>query len=177
MPEKRKKISTRLRFEIFKRDGFTCRYCGRKSPEVVLELEHIVPVADGGSDDEMNLATACWDCNSGKGAVPLLEIMTGESPHDKAILILEKERQLREYEAVRAMQERRYDENMQWLSERFEINEDTSKAARNALREFSVYDVADALSAAISKTDGRHPYCVRYFCGILRNWRKNGGAR
>ena len=93
-------VSTRTRFEVFKRDKFTCRYCGKASPKVVLEVDHIVPIAAGGSDEEMNLATSCWECNRGKAAVPLGEVMTGADPHDEAILLLEKRRQLEEYNAL-----------------------------------------------------------------------------
>lgn len=64
---KRKALSRRIRFEVFKRDSFTCQYCGRRPPEAVLEADHIIPVAEGGSDDLLNLVTACWDCNAGKG--------------------------------------------------------------------------------------------------------------
>lgn len=95
-------LSVRTRFEVFKRDEFTCRYCGKKSPDVILEIDHIVPVVDGGSDDPMNLATSCWACNSGKSSVPLNQVMTGEDPHDKAVELLERERQLREYNHVLA---------------------------------------------------------------------------
>ena len=93
-------ISVRVRFEVFKRDNFTCRYCGRVSPEVVLEVDHIVPACEGGSDDPINLAACCWECNRGKSGVPLSETLTGEDPHDRAVVILERERQLREYNAV-----------------------------------------------------------------------------
>src|SRR3990167_2754457 len=65
----RNPLSTRTRFEIFKRDDFTCQYCGRQAPAVILHADHIVPVADGGTDDPMNLITACEDCNHGKSAV------------------------------------------------------------------------------------------------------------
>jgi hypothetical protein len=54
------------RFDVFKRDGFVCAYCGKRPPETVLEVDHIVPRAKGGSDDEINLITACKDCNRGK---------------------------------------------------------------------------------------------------------------
>lgn len=62
-------ISKRLRFEIFRRDSYTCRYCGRSAPEVVLRPDHVVPVALGGKDEPGNLVTACDDCNSGKSSV------------------------------------------------------------------------------------------------------------
>lgn len=61
-------VSTRTRFEVFKRDRFTCTYCGRTPPEVLLHVDHIVPKAEGGLDDQGNLTTACQDCNLGKGA-------------------------------------------------------------------------------------------------------------
>jgi hypothetical protein len=68
---KRQGIGKGKRFDIFRRDGFTCQYCGRSPPEVVLHLDHIVPVIEGGDNDEMNLITACRDCNLGKGKKPL----------------------------------------------------------------------------------------------------------
>lgn len=64
----RKPMSKKLRFEVFKRDGFTCSYCGASSPDAELHVDHIIPVSKGGSNDMENLATACADCNAGKGA-------------------------------------------------------------------------------------------------------------
>ena len=63
----RKSISRKLRFEVFKRDGFTCQYCGRSAPNVVLEVDHIKPVAKGGGNELLNLVTSCFECNRGKG--------------------------------------------------------------------------------------------------------------
>lgn len=63
---KRKALTQKTRFEVFKRDKFICQYCGRSAPEVVLEVDHIIPVASGGKNDEMNLLTACKQCNAGK---------------------------------------------------------------------------------------------------------------
>lgn len=63
---KRKGLTKKVRFEVFKRDSFTCQYCGRNAPDVVLEVDHISPVAKGGSNELTNLVTSCFDCNSGK---------------------------------------------------------------------------------------------------------------
>lgn len=63
---KRKGISKKTRFEVFKRDSFTCQYCGRSAPEVVLHVDHIQPVSKEGEDDILNLLTSCFDCNMGK---------------------------------------------------------------------------------------------------------------
>lgn len=70
---KRKNITKKVRFEIFKRDSFTCQYCGRMAPDVVLEVDHINPVANGGDNDIMNLITSCAECNRGKGAKKLTD--------------------------------------------------------------------------------------------------------
>lgn len=61
-------ISKRLRFEILRRDGFACRYCGLKS-EDGLVVDHVVPVALGGATEASNLVAACHDCNAGKSSV------------------------------------------------------------------------------------------------------------
>ena len=70
---KRKGISKSTRFEVFKRDSFTCQYCGKSAPDVVLEVDHINPVSKGGDNDISNLITACFDCNRGKRDKKLTE--------------------------------------------------------------------------------------------------------
>lgn len=68
MAKNRRPISLSLRFSVYDRDGHTCQYCGRKPPEVALQLDHVYPVALGGRNNIDNLLTACRDCNVGKGA-------------------------------------------------------------------------------------------------------------
>lgn len=65
--KKRTPIPQGVRFDVFRRDNFTCVYCGAKSPDIVLECDHKIAVANGGTDNFDNLVTACWDCNRGKG--------------------------------------------------------------------------------------------------------------
>lgn len=57
-----------LRFRILKRDGYRCQMCGRNAKDhgAILEVDHIVPRAKGGTDDPTNLWTLCFDCNRGK---------------------------------------------------------------------------------------------------------------
>jgi hypothetical protein len=62
-------VSKRLRFEVFRRDNHTCRYCGRAAPEVRLTIDHVLPEALGGKDEPSNLVTACADCNAGKSSI------------------------------------------------------------------------------------------------------------
>lgn len=62
---KRRMIPVGKRFLVIKRDRYRCRICHRSGVE--LEVDHIVPVSQGGSDRLDNLQTACQDCNRGKG--------------------------------------------------------------------------------------------------------------
>lgn len=57
-------ITKRLRFEVLKRDGFKCKYCHRS--EVIINVDHVIPKALGGTDDPGNLVASCDDCNAGK---------------------------------------------------------------------------------------------------------------
>lgn len=68
---KRQGIPKKIRFEVLKRDKFTCQYCGRQAPDVVLNIDHIRPVSKGGTNDITNLVTSCFDCNSGKSDTEL----------------------------------------------------------------------------------------------------------
>lgn len=62
-------ISKRLRYEVLKRDGYRCRYCGASAPDAVITIDHVVPQALGGGDEPSNLVAACKDCNGGKTSV------------------------------------------------------------------------------------------------------------
>lgn len=51
--------------EIFRRDGYRCQYCGRRSD--TLTLDHVIPRHRGGEHMWTNLVTACPACNRRKG--------------------------------------------------------------------------------------------------------------
>ena len=65
----------KLRFEVFKRDNFTCQYCGRnvKEDKIKLHCDHIFPKSKGGDFVIENLITACEECNLGKCDILLNE--------------------------------------------------------------------------------------------------------
>lgn len=91
---KRKALSPRTRFEVFKRDGFQCQYCGKSAPEVVLRVDHINPVANGGDNDILNLVTACIDCNAGKSDKLLSDHSTVELQVEQLQILNERRVQL-----------------------------------------------------------------------------------
>lgn len=64
-------MTSGLRYSILKRDNYECRICGlsnRKEPNLLLEVDHIIPLSKGGTTTESNLQTLCWKCNRRKGA-------------------------------------------------------------------------------------------------------------
>lgn len=82
----RNPIPPKVRWLVFSRDGYRCRYCGSRPPAVALVIDHRIPVALGGTDELSNLITSCEDCNSGKGAIPPTAetpTATGRTPRDE----------------------------------------------------------------------------------------------
>ena len=62
---------TKVRFSrhnIYMRDGNTCQYCGLELPRTDLNLDHVVPRAQGGRTTWENVVCCCIDCNLSKGA-------------------------------------------------------------------------------------------------------------
>jgi 5-methylcytosine-specific restriction protein A len=63
---RRAPISVGTRTRILERDDFRCRRCGTGPREERLVVDHVVPVARGGTSDDANLQTLCEPCNQGK---------------------------------------------------------------------------------------------------------------
>lgn len=64
-------MTSSLREKIKKRDNYTCKYCGnsiKKEPNLLLEVDHIIPLSKNGITTEENLQTLCWRCNRHKGS-------------------------------------------------------------------------------------------------------------
>jgi len=63
----RGKVSNKMRFSIYRRDGYRCRKCSRSERSDYLEIDHIKPIAKGGKSTYDNLQTLCRRCNKYKG--------------------------------------------------------------------------------------------------------------
>lgn len=62
-----RKMTQSTRILVFERDNYTCQICGKTLKDgVKLEVDHIIPVSRGGSDNLNNLQTLCFDCNREK---------------------------------------------------------------------------------------------------------------
>lgn len=170
---KRKSLSKKTRFEVFKRDSFTCAYCGTTPPSVVLEIDHITPVAKGGDDSADNLITSCFDCNRGKSDRLLTSIPP--SVTEKAEIAKEKEEQLSAFKKLQASIRRREIRDINQIEETFSVHfpdsEFTDKFKSsirvNFLPKLSVSLLQDHMDKACLKCSD--PYrAIKYFCGI--NW-------
>ena len=64
----RKLMNDKLRYDVLKRDNFTCQKCGASVKDgVKLQIDHIIPISKGGKTTLSNLQTLCDRCNIGKG--------------------------------------------------------------------------------------------------------------
>jgi len=167
-------ITKKLRFEVFKRDMFTCQYCGNTPPAIVLEADHIIPKSKGGTDDIDNLMCSCFDCNRGKSNrnLNVLPISTQE----KSKLLKEKQIQLNEFykyqKLIAMVKENQLQDVLDAYYNSFEyIKKKYIPSIRKAIDEIGYLETLDAMEIATSKIY-REDDCIRYFFGIVRN-RKN----
>lgn len=171
---KRKPIRKGVRFEVFKRDGFTCQYCGAHPPGVLLHVDHIVAVAEGGGNDMDNLVTACQPCNIGKGAKDLK--LVPQSLKDKASEVAEREEQLLGYQAVMQAKRDRIDEET-WRVLRVLFGEKTDSVRKDHYQSTKTFIERLGLMECLHAADiasGRASYfsdnkLFRYFCGVCWN--------
>jgi len=59
-------IPPEVRHYVFQRNNYQCQSCGKTKQETALEIDHIIPIANGGSNDMSKLQTLCHTCNKRK---------------------------------------------------------------------------------------------------------------
>lgn len=171
----RSHLSRRVRFEVFKRDGFTCQYCGSHPPDVVLEIDHIEPVAEGGSDDEENLFTACMDCNRGKSSIPLS--VAPKSLGERGDEISEQEAQLAGYRQALQIRLDRIEQDKWAVAEALcpgsgkdGMRRDWLQSIKMFNTRLEVHEVIEAAKIALARMPyadrGRDARRFKYFCGV-----------
>lgn len=169
-------ISKKIRFEVFKRDGFACVYCGKTPPTVVLEVDHVEPRSKGGTDDIQNLVTACFDCNRGKKNIPLTKIPPKLS--ENLEVLQEQEEQIKEYRKFLKKIELRVKKDMDavdavykqafpgWrLSDKFRLG-----TLKQFLQRLPLNEVIASMYIAVSRVHDDKDRVINYFCGV--NWNK-----
>lgn len=174
MATQRKAMSKKTRFEVFKRDGFTCQYCGAHPPEVILEPDHINPVANGGTNHIDNLVTSCFACNRGKGA-RLLTVVP-QSLSGKAKEIQEREAQLSGYREIMQAQLDRIERDMWTVADALFPNSSVDGMRRDWLQSIKLfnekldfYEVMEAAEITRAKTFWSDKKLFLYFCAVCWN--------
>jgi hypothetical protein len=188
MKKPRKGISKRTRFEVFKRDSFTCQYCNRKPPDVMLEIDHVIPVAGGGSDRIDNLITACFDCNAGKSDVPLEDKMPEAFTENELIRcqeLLERRAAMKRIDAIHRTIQKDVDKDInaciaawdQWhhIEDKTPIAlpDDHRRSLGIFLEKLPLSEILDSIEIAMHKKIGGDYKVWKYFCGVV--WHKAKG--
>lgn len=171
-------LSKRIRFEVFKRDGFTCVYCGGQPPKVILHCDHVIAVANDGTNDIDNLVTACDACNLGKGARELTAIpLTIE---EKAAVLEEREAQITAFNDLIAAKIERVVQTAwtvanilidAWAEDG--IRRDWFASIKRFVEALPLDELVEAANLAVSRQPRNKNACFSYFCGVC--WRKIKG--
>jgi hypothetical protein len=184
MKTKRKAISKRIRFAVFSRDGFACRYCGATSEKVQLVLDHIHPVSKGGTDEPENLVTSCFDCNSGKSDKTIEQAAINET--HRLALAQEMREQAQALEVARKASEARARLRQEICNYYCELR-GVESVSRSCLQTYvslaekhgpeTLFQWMDCAAQFLSQRANDVDF-VRYVCGIRRNQlaQQEGGA-
>lgn len=173
-PIVRTALSKRLRFEVFKRDGFKCAYCGAHPPQVILHCDHIHPVAEGGTNDIDNLVTACVACNQGKSDKLLSDVPL--SLAERAADVAEREEQIAGYQGVMRDRRGRIEADAEDVLDSFcqafgrdSIPMNDFRSIRRFVDELGLDEVLWSVDRA-AQQHRNYRKAFLYFCGIC--WRK-----
>ena len=158
MAEKRKPISKKMRFEVFKRDSFKCQYCGKSAPEVILHADHINPVYEGGRNTITNLITSCESCNLGKGKRKLSDKTVVEKQKDQLDELNERRIQLEMMmkwrEGLSSIENAKFKyaiEKWKELAHPFSPTESGEKIIRGIIKKYPLETVLDAIEISTSQ--------------------------
>lgn len=171
---KRIGISPKTRFEVFKRDSFKCQYCGRSSPDVLLQVDHIHPVSKGGDNDILNFITSCVECNIGKGARTLDDNSIIKKQKQQLDELNEKREQLKMMMDWRRALIKEQDECLELIKERYEIVFRAKLAQqgicelRRILNRFGLEETLIAIDIASTRSLDPEDR-KKYIWGICRN--------
>jgi len=153
---KRKALSKKLRFEVFKRDGFKCVYCGRSAPEVILHIDHVKPVAKGGKNTLVNLVCSCFDCNIGKGARELSDDSLISKQKKQADKIKARQEQLemmvKWYDSLEKIQTTEMEVLVkkwhQYVKKQYRLSQEGQRDMKKHLKKYGFQEVLNAMATA-----------------------------
>jgi len=133
------------------------------SPDVILEVDHIKPVAEGGTNDMLNLITSCRDCNRGKGKTRISDDTALRKQKEQLAELAEKREQLQMLIEWREELSNMHEEEIDYLCDywyrvngKYHLTDSGRARMKNYLKRFTLSEILDAIDIAIDKY---------YFCG------------
>lgn len=178
MATKRQGIRKKDRFAIMERDGFKCQYCGAGADSAQLVIDHIVPVAEGGSDIIENLITACFDCNSGKGARMLGSGKGFERSRQIADDVVSSNRERIRIAEAFAAQERlnaKLGEQCleKWWSLDMYASDRDKTMIRNLPKRYDLDAIMRGMEYVVQRNNGRRGDCLRFLVPSIKMMQAN----
>lgn len=162
-------VSKRTRYEVLKRDNFTCRYCRETEGKIV--VDHVIPVALGGTDDPDNLVAACHDCNAGKASTSPTEGTVEDVKNSDA----KWADAIKRAAAIKAGEDAQFDEYLAvfanaWPSYRTKNLPHDYASTLRALYEAGLPAEKIKYAAGVAISTPAAADRFRYFCGVC--WRQ-----
>lgn len=166
-------VTKRTRFEVLRRDNYTCRYC--RSVENELTVDHVTPVALGGSDDPSNLVAACKDCNAGKSSSSPDAPTVAQVKDDAVRWAQARAEVIKEMRAGRD----KYVKPLEVFGDYWSCYDKDRSYLPNDWRTtvigwmqqgITAQQLCDAVDIAMGNRSIRFEYVFRYVGGIVRNW-------
>jgi len=172
----RKPIKPSIRFKILQRDGFSCRYCGRNGERdsVILHIDHLFPVSQGGSNDINNLVTSCRDCNLGKSD-NLIEAVKPTAAQKSEVLHELNKQVLAAYQqraAIKAREERKQETINFWCEQtgRDQVDTRTIGIIYGYVERHGEENVFPWIEAAVRACFAHDQRMGKYISGCCRNY-------
>ena len=170
-------ITKSVRFSVFDRDNYTCRYCGKTIEDgITLEVDHVIPRAKGGGDEIGNLVTACFDCNRGKSDKEI-GATAPETERDRRRRLQELAETRRSAEELVALSEAKAERFQAWvnivcrITGKDQTDRRFCEQAERLANEFGDETVIGWVTQVLSKFKRPDTNACKYLYGIARTVR------
>jgi hypothetical protein len=151
-------ISKNMRSRVLKRDSYSCRLCGKKAPDVTLDVIHIVPVSDGGRSIAKNLITLCEECKPCKKPTQIYELTQKDTQSVASLHIeLEENKNLEVESVCNLFKVLTYNSLV--------LNSNGKRLVRKALERFTLNEVMEALREGVCQYSNPSR-AIDKLCGI-----------
>jgi len=164
-----------IRFKVFERDRFTCQYCGKRVPDIILEADHLLPKSQGGKDTLDNLVTSCFECNRGKAARILINNPNIEYNAPSEAERKERREQLSSYIAWLKEEQENINQQIRYIYKVWADNFSNpiypnENSVRLFLKSIGLANILEAISITASKNVLS---ALPYFYGVCHKMRRD----